>query len=643
MATTEEESWLLRWAQTKALWAKIKARIDVKADDADVIALQTSYNELIQALSAEVQRATTAENQKANKADVYTETETDTKLNLKADKTALNTEATTRKNEDDAIKALLSKHEEQEASDITSLQTAITNAIATAKAYTDSAVVGSTKWMGVCKYSELPKNPNKGEFWTISDKQNKEFIWNGEQWMDIGADVDFTEMQTAINNLSTNLALKADKTSVYTKTESDALYQPKGDYLTGIPDGSVTTAKLADGAVTTIKLKDGNVTTEKIAGSAVNADKLASNAVTTAKLKDGSVTTAKVADGNITTDKVKDNAITNAKLAVDAVATANIKDGNVTESKLASALATKINAKANDANVVHKSGNEEVKGMKTFKYTDSVGRIDFGNKASLQSFNNTYQDYIKLFASLKADTTAKDVDGMVLMLNTARDGNGNFSDLGWLCLRKRKDGKEEDIAKITTAQSNSADAITNTSNVIPTGGAIYNYISTTNYTKSETNTKLNTKASETKKRWRWVEVGKIISNIGIDQTSGKVITPSNTCATDYIAIPANSKIRVYMFTANAATIQGIAFYNSSKTYISGKPSATSGAASSMTEWTFTTPANTAYLRFAVASNYQDLGYPYLFVEEETTLTDYVAEDSEVGYVTEQMIEDLFKD
>jgi hypothetical protein len=70
------------------------------------------------------------------------------------------------------------------------------------------------------------------------------------------------------------------------------------DGVQTIPDGSITTIKLADGSVTTIKIADANVTTAKIA--------------------DQNVTTAKIADGNVTTVKIADGAITFAKLSASA-------------------------------------------------------------------------------------------------------------------------------------------------------------------------------------------------------------------------------------------------------------------------------------------------------------------------------------
>lgn len=65
-----------------------------------------------------------------------------------------------------------------------------------------------------------------------------------------------------------------------------------------IPDGSITTTKLADGAVTSAKL--------------------GSNAVTSGKINSNAVTSGKINNGAITTDKLADANVTDAKLAHDA-------------------------------------------------------------------------------------------------------------------------------------------------------------------------------------------------------------------------------------------------------------------------------------------------------------------------------------
>lgn len=71
-----------------------------------------------------------------------------------------------------------------------------------------------------------------------------------------------------------------------------------------IPDGSITTAKLADNAVTSAKIKPSAVGTSQLADGAVTTDKLATSSVATEKLQDLCVTTPKIADQAVDTTKL---------------------------------------------------------------------------------------------------------------------------------------------------------------------------------------------------------------------------------------------------------------------------------------------------------------------------------------------------
>lgn len=114
---------------------------------------------------------------------------------------------------------------------------------------------------------------------------------------------------------------------------------------TSIPDGSITTAKLASYAVTSAKLGygavddyhivNGAVTTVKINDGAVTTAKLNSSAVTTAKIADSNVTEAKIATGAVTTDKIDAGAVTTIKLINNAVDTSKIANNAVTNAKIA--------------------------------------------------------------------------------------------------------------------------------------------------------------------------------------------------------------------------------------------------------------------------------------------------------------------
>ena len=77
-----------------------------------------------------------------------------------------------------------------------------------------------------------------------------------------------------------------------------------------IPDGSITTVKLANGAVTTAKLDDSAVTGDKIAPSAVTGDAIADSAITTTKIANLGVTLEKIAGIDTTVTQNSGNLIT---------------------------------------------------------------------------------------------------------------------------------------------------------------------------------------------------------------------------------------------------------------------------------------------------------------------------------------------
>lgn len=102
-----------------------------------------------------------------------------------------------------------------------------------------------------------------------------------------------------------------------------------------IPDGSITTAKLADNAVTSAKIKPSAVGTSQLAVGAVSGDIIQKNTIVASKLADGCVGAAAIADGAVTGDKIANAAVTVDKIADDSVNSDKIADGAVTMDKIA--------------------------------------------------------------------------------------------------------------------------------------------------------------------------------------------------------------------------------------------------------------------------------------------------------------------
>ena len=83
--------------------------------------------------------------------------------------------------------------------------------------------------------------------------------------------------------------------------------------MSNIPDGSVTSTKIASGAVTSDKIASGAVTSDKIASGAVTAGKIASGAVTADEIASGAVTAGKIASGGVTKEKIYADAVAKEK------------------------------------------------------------------------------------------------------------------------------------------------------------------------------------------------------------------------------------------------------------------------------------------------------------------------------------------
>lgn len=109
-----------------------------------------------------------------------------------------------------------------------------------------------------------------------------------------------------------------------------------------LADEAVRTAAIEDGAVTNSKIDDDAVRESAIQADAVTADKISAGAITADKIAVDAVTTTKILDDAVTNDKIADGHIESYHFAAEAVDTAALEDGAVTDAKVASITYAKI-------------------------------------------------------------------------------------------------------------------------------------------------------------------------------------------------------------------------------------------------------------------------------------------------------------
>lgn len=102
-----------------------------------------------------------------------------------------------------------------------------------------------------------------------------------------------------------------------------------------IPNGSITSDKIADKTILTDNIGDYQITQMKLAQGSVPNNRIQNGAVDTRTLADNAVTSAKIADGAVTTEKLAPFAVTPSEIAGNAVSTEHLRDNAVTANKLA--------------------------------------------------------------------------------------------------------------------------------------------------------------------------------------------------------------------------------------------------------------------------------------------------------------------
>lgn len=184
---------------------------------------------------------------------------------------------------------------------------------------------GSAYKRTLVKAELVSSAPGSGEFITMTSSGGRNYndvlatqfvrvsgnqTVNGQKTFSSDVISNGVNINSAINNINSNLALKANSSIAVSGT--DGLYG--GGNLTanrsiGLNNSGVTTDKLANGSVTESKLADNAVSSNKIQNTSITTSKIVNGSVTNEKLANNSIGASKIINGSITSDKLADGAI----------------------------------------------------------------------------------------------------------------------------------------------------------------------------------------------------------------------------------------------------------------------------------------------------------------------------------------------
>ena len=102
-----------------------------------------------------------------------------------------------------------------------------------------------------------------------------------------------------------------------------------------VPDGAISTAKIANLAVTADKIANTTITAAQLADTAITGGKLANTTITDTQLANDAVTTAKINAGAVTTTELGADAVDGTKIADDAIGSEHIADDAVVAAAIA--------------------------------------------------------------------------------------------------------------------------------------------------------------------------------------------------------------------------------------------------------------------------------------------------------------------
>ena len=195
--------------------------------------------------------------------------------------------------------------------------------------------------------------------------------------------------------------------------------------------GAASTAKWV---FLTYAVPNGSVTTEKIADGAVTSNKIASNSITDDELADGAVLTAKIDDGAVTNIKIANGAVGEDQLDNDSISTVKLQDECVTEAKVAPTFRNSL-AKVDGAYEQMTVGNAEqlvstvgITDETPYLFRTSGGSVDIGDRETDKivggtvAWNQQMREMSSSYYVADGSATVSISDGVATVNPSARYG-----------------------------------------------------------------------------------------------------------------------------------------------------------------------------------------------------------------------------
>jgi hypothetical protein len=198
-----------------------------------------------------------------------------------------------------------------------------------------------------------------------------------------------------------------------------------------------SSATINDAQLTgTLEVPNSSIISQAIADSAVTTAKVQDASITEAKLAANSVVTAKVANSSITEDKIANDAVTASKILNGSIGTTKISDGSVTDAKIVSNSVTNEKI-ANDAVTTAKIADSSISEGKIADSAVVAAKIAAGSitNAKISDTAEIAQSKIAGLTdalSAKAPLSGPTFTGQVVLPESTIIGNVDSTELTYL-------------------------------------------------------------------------------------------------------------------------------------------------------------------------------------------------------------------